>query len=77
MRRNGDALPHVYRVLRIDGMVADGYRPAGSRLPRDVASVREVLVTEGVAIDAHGRASKRQRFTCDEWLRARAAAAEA
>jgi predicted nuclease with RNAse H fold/alkylated DNA nucleotide flippase Atl1 len=34
VRRNGDRLPRVYRVLRIDGLVADGYRPAGPGSPQ-------------------------------------------
>jgi predicted nuclease with RNAse H fold len=67
VRRNGDAVPHVYRVLRIDGLVAEGYHPAGSGLPRDGLSVREVLRREGVIIDAHGRASRSQRFSPQEW----------
>jgi predicted nuclease with RNAse H fold len=69
VRRNGDRLPHVYRVLRIDGFVADGYRPAGADLPSDAVAVREVLQREGVIIDTHGRASKNQRFGAEEWRR--------
>lgn len=76
VRRNGDALPHVYRVIRSSGLVADGYRPAGIRLPRDAASVRDVLRREGVVIDTYGRASHRQRFTSEDWRRAGAGVAE-
>jgi len=77
VRRNGDRLPHVYRVLRIDGFVAEGYRPAGAGLPSDGAAVRNAVQGEGVLIDARGRASKGQRFTAEDWRRAGAGAAEA
>jgi predicted nuclease with RNAse H fold/alkylated DNA nucleotide flippase Atl1 len=76
VRRNGDHLPRVYRVLRIDGLVAEGYRPAGADLPSDGAAVRDVLQREGVLIDADGRAIRRQRFTAEDWRRAGAGPAE-
>ena len=69
IRRNGDRLPHIYRVLLIDGFVADGYRPAGRHLRSDGVAVRDVLRREGVAIDACGRADKSQRFTAADWRR--------
>jgi len=76
VRREGDRIPHVYRVLLIDGFVAEGYRPAGAELPSDGVAVRDVLRREGVLIDAHGRASQHQRFTAADWRRAGAGAAE-
>ena len=67
LRREGDRVPNVYRVLTVDGVVPDGFRPAGPGVPRDAANVREILKREGVTIDAQGRASQRQRFTVADW----------
>lgn len=67
LRRRGDEVPHVYRVLRVDGFVPDAFRPAGPGVPQDAERVREVLRIEGVHIDAQGRAAHRQRFTVAEW----------
>jgi alkylated DNA nucleotide flippase Atl1 len=67
LRREGDRVSHVYRVLKVDGFVADGFRPAGPGVPADEARVRDVLRNEGVAIDAQGRASEHQRFRLEDW----------
>ncbi len=67
LRREGDRVPRVYRVLTVDGLVPDAFRPAGPGVPRDAESVRDVLRREGVLIDARGRASPRQRFTVRDW----------
>jgi alkylated DNA nucleotide flippase Atl1 len=67
LRRRGDEVPHVYRVLTVDGYVADSFRPAGPGVPPDAPSVREVLRAEGVVIDARGRASQTQRFSVADW----------
>ena len=67
LRREGDRVSHVYRVLNVDGFVADGFRPAGPGVPADGARVRDVLRQEGVAIDADGRASEHQRFRFEDW----------
>ncbi len=67
LRREGDRVPHVYRVLRADGFVPDGFRPAGPGVPANAARVREVLRSEGVRIDQSGRAASRQRCTFAEW----------
>jgi alkylated DNA nucleotide flippase Atl1 len=67
LRREGDTLPHVYRVLTVKGYVADGFRPAGPGVPADEERVRDVLRTEGVTIDARGRASTHQRFHFEDW----------
>lgn len=69
LRRKGDQVPHVYRVLTVDGRVADGYAPAGPNVPRDALTVRQLLSREGVVIDATGRASKHQRFRTADWGR--------
>jgi alkylated DNA nucleotide flippase Atl1 len=67
LRREGDSVPHVYRVLTVNGYVADGFRPAGPSVPPDDERVRDVLSKEGVTIDARGRASKHQRFHFEDW----------
>lgn len=67
LRRKGDRVPYVYRVLNVEGFVADGFRPAGPGVPADGARVRDVLRREGVAIDARGRASEHQRFRFEDW----------
>ncbi len=70
LRRKGDSVPHVYRVLTSDGRVADRFAPAGPNVPRDAITVRELLHREGVVIDARGRASQHQRFHAADWSRA-------
>jgi alkylated DNA nucleotide flippase Atl1 len=67
LRREGQRVPHVYRVLTVDGLVPDAFRPAGPGVPANAARVREVLKKEGVVIDARGRASQKQRFTVRDW----------
>jgi alkylated DNA nucleotide flippase Atl1 len=67
LRRKGGEVPHVYRVLTIDGSVPDRFRPAGPGVPRDASSAREALRREGVVIDSRGRAAPTQRFTVDDW----------
>jgi alkylated DNA nucleotide flippase Atl1 len=67
LRREGDRVPHVHRVLRVDGQVPDAFRPAGAGVPADAATVRAVLVAEGVEIDPRGRASQAQRFRPADW----------
>lgn len=67
LRREGDQVTHVYRVLTVDGVVPDAFRPAGPGVPGDAASVRDLLAAEGVLIDARGRASQQQRFTAADW----------
>jgi hypothetical protein len=60
-------VPHVYRVLRVDGFVPEAFRPAGPGVPVSAERVRELLRSEGVAIDPSGRASPTQRFTAEHW----------
>src|SRR3954463_11490777 len=67
LRRHGDQVPCVYRVLRVDGYVPDGFRPAGPGIPADAASVRAALREEGGRIDTHGKTAQTQRFTVGEW----------
>lgn len=67
LRRRGDEVPHVYRVLNVEGLVPETFRPAGPGVPKDASNVREVLRQEGVFIDARGRASQSQRFTVSDW----------
>jgi alkylated DNA nucleotide flippase Atl1 len=67
LRRRGDEVPHVYRVLRVDGFVPDAFRPAGPGVPADSAMVRATLTEEGVRIDRRGRAAPHQRFTVADW----------
>jgi alkylated DNA nucleotide flippase Atl1 len=67
LRRRGDEVPSVYRVLTVDGFVPEGFRPAGPGVPIDASSVRDLLRSEGVVIDARGRASPTQRFRLEHW----------
>src|SRR4051812_395721 len=67
LRRRGDEVPHVYRVLNVSGVVPNGFRPAGPGVPKDAATVRELLREEGVIVDQAGRASQEQRFTVEDW----------
>lgn len=67
LRRNGADLPTVYRVLTVDGYVAEGFVPAGPEVPDDEIEVRRVLRDEGVRIDGRGRASPAQRFRPRDW----------
>ena len=57
---------NVYRVLTVEGYVADGFRPAGPGVPADRERVRDVLRKEGV-INARGCASQLQRFHFEDW----------
>jgi alkylated DNA nucleotide flippase Atl1 len=67
LRRKGDEVPHVYRVLNVQGLVPEAFHPAGPGVPKDAPSVREVLRREGISIDASGRASQSQRFRVSDW----------
>ena len=71
-RRRGDEIPHVYRVIRSDGFVAEGFRAAGAGIPEDAPMARELLRSEGVGFDTRGRASPGQRFRVDQWPATRA-----
>lgn len=46
LRRNGDKVPHVWRVLTVDGTVADGFVSAGPDIPDGEVQVREMLEQE-------------------------------
>jgi alkylated DNA nucleotide flippase Atl1 len=70
LRREGHTVRNVYRVLTVQGYVADGFRPAGPGVPADRERVRDVLRKEGVTIGARGRASKLQRFRVEDWASA-------
>ena len=63
LRREGEQVAGVYRVLTVHGAVPDAFRPAGPGVPGDAAGVRELLTAEGVVIDVRGRAAQQQRFT--------------
>ena len=69
LRRKGDTVPNVYRVLTVDGRVPDAFVPAGPNVPRDAVMVRELLRREGVIIDPKARASKHQCFRASDWDR--------
>src|SRR4051794_27730022 len=57
LRRKGDEVRHVYRVLRADGFVADAFRPTGRGVPADASGVRDLPREEGILIDGRSRAS--------------------
>jgi alkylated DNA nucleotide flippase Atl1 len=67
LRRDGDRIRHVYRVLTVSGAVAEGFAPAGPGVPDDEVEVRSVLRREGVRIDARGFADPRQRYRAADW----------
>jgi alkylated DNA nucleotide flippase Atl1 len=69
LARHGDAVPLDYRVLTVKGRMPDASRSSGPDAPHNAAAARERLQREGVAIDAHGRAARHQRFTADQWHR--------
>ena len=67
LRRSRGGIPCFWRVLRVDGFVADGLSGGDSRRATDAAGARDVLASEGVLIDKSGRASRLQRFRADDW----------
>lgn len=67
LRRNGDKVPNVHRVLTADGYVADGFVPAGPGVPDGEIEVRQALRDEGVRLDPQGRAAPSQPFRPDDW----------
>lgn len=66
LRAQGDALPHVWRVLTHRGEVSEGWAPQSPQLPSGHEAVRELLVEEGVLFDAHLRAAKHQLWRAEE-----------
>src|ERR1700761_8102941 len=55
LRWRGHEVPHVYRVIRSDGFVPEGFRAAGRGVPADELQARRVLEGEGVQFDSRGR----------------------
>jgi len=67
-RREGAAIPFVYRVLTSNGFVAEGFIARPGRLcPTAGSRYDGRWRTRGVRIDGQGRAAARQRFTAVEW----------
>lgn len=66
LRTQGEALPHVWRVLTRRGEVSEGWAPDSSQLPSSPEAVRELLMEEGVRFDAHLRAAKYQLWKAEE-----------
>src|SRR5947209_4795894 len=66
LRRNGEAIPRYWRVLRSDGYIAETFSSVAAGLPYDASSARELLRREGVRIDESGRADPRQRYTVQD-----------
>jgi len=59
-----DVPPLLYRVIKSDGRVSDGYRSVGwPGLPDTPADVWAQLTREGVSFDSRGRAGQRQRWS--------------
>ncbi len=67
LSNKGGDVPNVYRVLNRFGEVSEGWKAATPGLPPGPDDVRGLLATEGVHLDAAGRASKDQRWSVDEW----------
>jgi alkylated DNA nucleotide flippase Atl1 len=67
LRRDGDEVLNVHRVIHSSGLVAEAFTPAGPDIPADAAHVRDRLRREGVRIDDRGRASGAQCFTVAHW----------
>jgi hypothetical protein len=66
VRRHGDEMEGVHRVLRSDGRVADAWVPAGAGLPSGPIAVRDLLEREGLLFAGH-RADPAARFSVDDW----------
>lgn len=69
LRRRGHEVPHVHRVIRSSGYVADGFRAGGPGVPSNALAARDLLETEGVRFDVRGRANPDQRFRPNDWGR--------
>jgi alkylated DNA nucleotide flippase Atl1 len=67
LMREGHTIRGVHRVLRANGEVPPGFRPAGAGVPLDAAEVRSVLAEEGVRFDGSGHAFGRQRYRPGDW----------
>jgi alkylated DNA nucleotide flippase Atl1 len=46
LRGRGHELPHVHRVIRSDGLVAEGFRAAGPGVPGDARLAGDLLASE-------------------------------
>jgi hypothetical protein len=66
VRRHGDEIDGVHRVLSRDGRVADAWVPAGPGLPSGPVGVRDRLEREGLPFDGD-RAADTERFTVQDW----------
>jgi alkylated DNA nucleotide flippase Atl1 len=66
VRRHGDEIDGVHRVLSRDGRVADAWVPARPGLPSGPVGVRDRLEREGLPFDGD-RAADTERFTVQDW----------
>src|SRR5215210_3988562 len=66
VRRHGDELDGVHRVLSSDGRIADAWVPAGAGLPSGPRGVRALLEDERLPF-AGDRAHSAARFTVADW----------
>lgn len=67
LSKNGEDVPHVYRVLNAWGQVSEGWKAASPGLPPTQEGVKALLEQEGVRFDEDGRADQDQRWTTADW----------
>ncbi len=63
-------VPNIYRVLNAIGEVSPAWKATTDDLPPDPEGVRELLASEGVEFDEHGRAALRLRWRFEDYERA-------
>jgi alkylated DNA nucleotide flippase Atl1 len=64
--QTGEEIPNVWRVLRRNGEVSEGWRGELPGVPATPRDVRERLEVEGVQLDPAGKASQEQRWTAED-----------
>lgn len=63
-------VPNIYRVLNAIGEVSPAWKATTDDLPPDPEGVRELLASEGVEFDEHGRAALSLRWRFEDYERA-------
>jgi len=63
----GDGVPNVYRVLKQEGYMGDGWKTSNPAFPADADGVRQRLEEEGVHFNADGRADREQLWEVKDW----------
>lgn len=71
LRKTGESIPGVWRVLRTNGEVSEGWGPANPDLPKTPTDVQALLQDEGVVLQ-NGRAHVGQIWRAADWPHSRA-----